>query len=186
MSKPALGYLLFDLPGDHEIESSLATQCMVIESLIHNLGRKARVKRVCVASTARFKTYPTYKYGVQFVHLACHGGKHGIEMLGGNISWKEVADQVKRHLHPLKAGEQRVMVFSCCHSKAGFNATRAAFKDYFTGAYYFSLEELPFAYAITVWSMFYLKKTLSNPHAAIVADINSFLGEPLLVFGAYP
>jgi hypothetical protein len=121
MSKLKLGYLLFDLPSDHEIEGTLSTECQAIEAIVHNQGMPARVKRICVASTERFMNHPTYKYGVQFVHLACHGGKRGIGMLGGNVAWSDVAKQVTRHLHPLATNEQRIICFSCCHSMAGFN-----------------------------------------------------------------
>ncbi len=185
MSKPKLGYLLFDLPGDHEVEAALATECKVIESLIHNMSLKARVKRICVASTEKFQKYPTYRYRVQFVHLACHGGKNGIGMLGGTMKWADVATQITKHLHKLKDDQKRVMVFSCCHSQDGFNATKAALKDYFTGAYYFNKEEIPFPYAITIWAMFYLKKRISKPHGAIVDAVNKFMGEDILVFDSY-
>ena len=185
MSKPRLGYLLFDLPGDHEVEAALATECKVIESLIHNMRLKARVKRICVASTEKFQKYPTYRYRVQFVHLACHGGKNGIGMLGGTMKWAGVAAQITKHLHKLKADQKRVMVFSCCHSSYGFRATKAALKDYFTGAYYFRKETIPFSHAITIWAMFYLKKRLAKPHGAIVKAVNDFLGEDILVFHSY-
>ena len=185
MSKEKYGYLLFDLPGDHEIEGSLATECMVIEAIIHNMRMKSRVKRICVASIDKFKSYPTYKYSVQFVHLACHGGKSGIGMLGGTLAWDKVARQVTRHLHSLEPEQQRVMVFSSCHSSDGFKATRDQFKDYFSAAYFFKPTKIPFAQAITTWSMFYLNKSLDKPHGAIVKPINEFFGEEVLVFKTY-
>ena len=185
MSKPQLGYLLFDLPGDHEVEAALATECKVIEALIHNRNMKARVKRICVASTEKFQKFPTYRYRVQFVHLACHGSKKGIGMLGGTMKWADVAAQITKHLHKLKDDQKRVMVFSCCHSSDGFQATKAALKEYFTAAYYFKREDLPFSHAITIWAMFYLKKRLSKPHGAIVEAINGFLREEILVFSTY-
>ena len=184
MSKPKLGYLLFDLPGDHEIEGTLATECQTIEAIIHNRGMQARVKRICVASTERFLSYPTYKYGVQFVHLACHGGKGGIGMLGGKVTWDKVAQQVTRHLKPLES-EQRVICFSCCYSQAGFDKTKEAFGNYFTGAYLFDKTKVPFAQSIATWAMFYLRKELLYPHEAIVKPINDFIGEKLLKFKRY-
>lgn len=185
MSKPKLGYLLFDLPSDHEIEASLATESKVIEAIIHNMNLKAHVKRICVASKDKLLSYPTYKYKVQFVHLACHGGKKGIGMLGGNMKWIDVASQISRHLHPLDSVQKRVMVFSCCHSSAGFEATKGIFKKYFTGAYHFNPITIPFSQAITVWSMFYLNKKLNKPHSKIVEAINTFFGEKILVFREY-
>ena len=185
MSKPKLGYLLFDLPSDHEIEGALATECKVIESLIHNRGLKARIKRVCVASKERFSKYPTYRYRVQFVHLACHGGKKGIGLLDGEMLWADVAKQITRHLHPLAAGRQRIMIFSCCHSKDGFDATKSELAPYFSGAYHFRAESIAFSKAITTWTMFYLKKKIENPHEAIVDPINNFIDEEVLVFRSY-
>ena len=185
MSKPKLGYLLFDLPSDHEVEAALATECKVIETLIYNMHLKARVKRICVASTERFRTYPTYRYSVQFVHLACHGGTDGIWMLGGTMSWVDVAEQITKHLHKLKSGQQRVMVFSCCYSSDGFQATKETLKDYFTGAYYFNMASVQFAKAITLWVMFYFKKRLKWPHEKVVTAINEYLGEKILVFSTY-
>ena len=175
MSKPKLGYLLFDLPSNHEIENSLATECDTIQSIIHNRGQRARVKRIRVASKERFLTYPTYRYGVQFVHLACHGGKHGVGMLGESVSWAAVAEQISKHLHPLSGNAQRVICFSCCHSYAGYKATQSTLKQYFTGAYHFAEEKVPFSTAITTWTMFYLKKKLANPHEGIAKAINTFM-----------
>lgn len=185
MAKPQLGYLLFDLPGDHEVEAALATECKVIEALIHNMNLKARVKRICVVSKDKFRRYPTYRYRVQFVHLACHGTDRGIGMLGGTMKWPDVAAQITRHLHKLKNGERRVMVFSCCHSEDGFYATESAFRDYFSAAYFFRTKTIPFSHAITIWAMFYLKKRLSKPHGAIVSMVNTFLDDDLLVFKSY-
>jgi hypothetical protein len=185
MPRSKLGYLLFDLPSDHEVESSLTTECEMIETIIHNLSMPTRVKRICVASTERFRKYPRYRLNVQFVHLAGHGSKKGVEMLGGKLKWAEVAKQVKRHLHKLLDGEKRVMVFSCCQSKEGFEATRNSLTGYFTGAYYFEQKRIAFSDAIAVWAMFYAKKRLAKPHARIVAAVNSFMGKEVLGFDAY-
>jgi len=185
MSKPKLGYLLFDLPADHEVESALATECKVIESLIHNRGMKARVKRICVASKERLKQYPTYRYRVQFVHLACHGSRKGVGMLGGTMTWTSVAAQITKHLRPLSRGQKRVIVFSCCHSTDALHATEKFLRTYFTGAYYFNAQKVAFSKAMTIWAMFYFRKRLSKPHEAIVEDINKFIGEDILAFHSY-
>lgn len=184
MSKPKLGYLLFDLPSDHEIESSIATECEMIEALLHNRNLRARVKRIRVASATRLRRVPQYRYDVQFVHLACHGGSDGISFLGGEMKWKDVARQIRRHLHPLN-GKRRVIVFSCCHSRAGFEKTRFWLEDYFTGAYFFDPVKIGFPTAMTTWLMFYLKKNIDKPHEAIVDAINGFLGSEVLKFKTY-
>jgi hypothetical protein len=185
MAKKKMGYLIFDLPSDHEVEESLSTECDTIQAIISNKGMSARIKRIKVASTERFKAYPTYKYQVQFVHLACHGGKTGIGMLGGNVKWADVAKQVTRHLKPLTTKQKRVMCFSCCFSKYGFNQTKNYFKDYFSGAYYFAEEKIAFSTSITTWSMFYLRKKISRPHGAIVKAINEFMKSEVIIFRTY-
>src|SRR4051812_12357945 len=98
MGKPKLSYLFFDLPSDHEIENSIATECEMIGALLHNRKLHALVKRIRVASVERLRRVPRYRYDVQFVHLACHGGPDGIEILGGEMRWREVAVQINRHL----------------------------------------------------------------------------------------
>lgn len=185
MARAKLSYLLFDLPGDHEVESAIATESKVIEAIIHNLAMGARAKRVRVASRKSFTRIPTYRYGVQYVHLACHGGKKGISLLGGRVRWAEVGDQIVRHLHPLKKGEQRVMVFSCCYSREGYEGTKRQLSPYFSGAYYFKPKRIYFADAIAVWAMFYLEKRLDRPHRAIVKRINRYLRRAVLAFAPY-
>jgi hypothetical protein len=179
------GFLLFDLPSDHEVERSLSTECDVIAALIANRGMASRAKTIRVASIDRLTSYPTYRYQVQFLHLACHGGKTGIGLLGGTMNWATVADQITKHLKPLGQGRQRVMCFSCCHSADGFLATKQKLTGYFTGAYYFSTERISFATAMTVWTMFYFRKKLDAPHAKVVADINAFVGKDILAFNTY-
>jgi hypothetical protein len=56
--------------------------------------------------------------------------------------------------------------------------------DHFTHAYYFVDTTISFATAITVWSMFYRKKTLEKPLAAVVEPINTFFEAPTIAFKA--
>jgi hypothetical protein len=67
MAKRKMGYLIFDLPSNQEVEGSLSTECDTIQAIISNKGMAAQVKRIKVASPERFMSYPTYKYQVQFV-----------------------------------------------------------------------------------------------------------------------
>lgn len=180
MPRRKLGFLLFDLPGDHEVESALSTECDTISSVLHNRRLAARVKVIRAASERRLRRYPTYRYGVKFVHLACHGGPGGIGVLGGRLKWSDVVKVVKRHLKPLQDQQQRVLCISCCHSKSGLTAFRKNAADYFTLFYYFEADTIPFATAITTWAMFYLKKTLAQPHKGVLDAINTFHGRPVL------
>ena len=53
MAKRKIGYLIFDLPSDHEVEESLSTECDSIQAIISNKGMAARVKRIKVASPVK-------------------------------------------------------------------------------------------------------------------------------------
>jgi len=185
MAKSKIGYLLLDLPGAHEIEKGLSTECEVIESLINNRGSGSRVKRIRIASIEGFGERSFNSNEVQFVHLACHANGNDIGFFQGGMAWRKVAERIRQYLRPLKAGSQRVMVFSCCHSAEGFVETKTEFAEYFSGAYYFCNEEVDFSTAITTWAMFYLVKRIKKPHRAIVADINRFFDRKILVFREY-
>ena len=179
------GYLLFDLPSDHEIEEGLSTECEVIRAIVVNKDGENRVKTIRVATPESFISYPLYKYQVQYVHLACHGGPLGIGMIGSQVKWSQVTKQIKRHLKPLTSSRQRVLCLSCCYSYDGFRKTKSALQGYFTGAYHFALEEIDFATSMATWVMFYNKKTLSKPHQKIVDDINTFFDKKVISFRTY-
>jgi len=122
---------------------------------------------------------------VGYVHLATHGlrsGK-GIGLIGGTVDWAKVAHMLKRVAPPLSGATQRVLTLSCCYSDAGYGALKPLLKNRFTGSYYFAVQEIEFADAITNWAMFYKKKTISRPHQAVVTQINKFFGEDILEFG---
>jgi len=50
----------------------------------------------------------------------------------------------------------------------------AHLQGFFTIMYYFHEESIEFSESVTVWSMFYLKKNLSDPHEKIGEYINDF------------
>ena len=53
---------------------------------------------------------------------------------------------------------------------------------YFTGIYHFHPKTVKFADSLTVAGMFYRKKSLARPHAAVVKSINDFFGEKLFAY----
>jgi hypothetical protein len=75
-----------------------------------------------------------------------------------------------------------VLCLSCCHSRNGYNAIKKSLKGHFTGVYYFNRQEIEFATAMTVWSMFYRKKSLTRPARKIVGSINAFFGQDVLAY----
>lgn len=121
------------------------------------------------------------KYGgVRYVHLGGHGSKSGIAFIGGSVKWQDVAKKLVKFFPKLADGEQRVLTLSCCHSTAGVAVMKPFLKGHFTAIYHFKSEEIGFSHAMTIWSMFYLKKKLSRPHGAIMKDVNTFMGSEVL------
>jgi len=178
------GFLLIDLPSKHEIVHSLSTECDVVEAILHNRGLAKRITHMRLASAKELDGKTPARVDVRFVHLAGHADKNGIGFLRGGMPWQRIAEHITRYLCPL-GDERRVMVFSCCHSRDGFEATKHIFRRHFTAAYLFNEVEVDFCDAITVWAMFYFRKTVSNPHMRIVDPINEFFGDEVLQFRRY-
>jgi hypothetical protein len=74
MARKKHGFLLFDLPSDHEVDGGLSTECDVIKSILHNRAMGGRVKIIRATTKGTLDSLPRYHSKVQFVHLACHGG----------------------------------------------------------------------------------------------------------------
>ena len=181
---PKPGFLLLDFPDEDEIADDLSTEGSIIEAILHRRGLRRRITRIRSISARRYQAVPATPLDVRFVHLAAHADEGGIGFLKGSMNWKEFAELTVQHVIPLKR-DRRVMVFSCCHSLAGFEATKRVFKNHFTAAYLFEPVQPDFCDALAIWSMFYLRKTVDNPHQAIVAKINEFVGSPALRFKSY-
>lgn len=181
--RPKYGFLLFDCPSDHEIEGSLVTECEAIKAVLSNRKLGSQLKILRCASTEAFDKLPQRIYpGIRFVHLGGHGSLNGLGLIGGHLSWDKVAQYIYSVLPNLNNGEQRVLTLSCCHSSTGAKKMKKKLTQYFTGIYYFVPDKIAFSTAITVWSMFYLKKKLDRPHKAVVDSINEFLGEKIISF----
>jgi hypothetical protein len=177
-----LRFLLLDLPSDHEIDSGLATECTTIAALLHNRGLGSRLKHLRISTKASFSSLPYYAYDPKFIHLSCHASSTGVGVLGGEISWKEFAKELKAILMPLQGEERRILTLSCCHSKSAATNLASHLSGYLTGIYYFNVKEVPFSDSLTVWCMYYLNKELDNPHGAIKDKINTFFDTKILLF----
>ncbi|WP_162800717.1 hypothetical protein [Acidibrevibacterium fodinaquatile] len=179
--RPPYGFVLLDCPSDHEIDGNLVTECQVVQSLLSNrrLGSATKLIRVTSYSGFRNSNWKTYN-AIGFLHVAGHGSKFGLGFIGGNVSWKDVAKTLKKVAPKLDKDKQRVLCLSCCHSLAAYRAMKTDLKGHFTGAYHFSEEKISFATAMTVWAMFYRRKTLERPHAAVVKAINDFFGKEVI------
>lgn len=84
MSRPSYGYLLFDFPSDHEIDSVLSTECDVIKAVLANRNLASRLKICRCSSFGTFNNLKLCQYkGIRFVHIGGHGSKSGLEFIGG-------------------------------------------------------------------------------------------------------
>jgi len=183
--RPRFGFLVFDCPSDHEIDGSLVTESETIRAVLANRNLGSRLKVVRVSTVKSVEALPNRAYsGVRYVHLGGHGSLSGLDLVGGRIKWPDVAKTITSVLPTLKEKEQRVLTLSCCYSEQGVLAMKLHLKGYFSAAYHFVPITIGFSQAITVWSMFYLKKKLRRPHGAIAQDINAFLKEDILAFVA--
>lgn len=183
MARKKLRYLLFDFPADHEVDSSISTECEIVKALLVNRGLGSRAKLLRLSSKDSLSKIPNYVYDPKFVHVATHGTRKSIQLLGGSISWKDFAQQVLRpRLKRLKRKQTRILFLSCCSSMSAKNSISRHMNGYFTGIYYFRPKTVKFADSLTVAGMFYRKKSLARPRAAVVKSINDFFGEKLFAY----
>ena len=177
-------YLLLDSPSDHEVDDSVVTDCDVIRAIVSNEGLGQKVKLVKSTTKDRFSRPPRPTKFVKYVHLSGHGNEKRLCLIGGNVKWKDVAKQIAKFVKKLDADQQRILCISCCYSKEAAAKMTRSLSDYFTAIYYFRKEDVTFAEAMTVWSMFYFyhEENLSNPEGAIVKRINKFFNDDVLVF----
>jgi hypothetical protein len=182
--RPPFSFFLFDLPSDHEVDQGLSTECEVIRAILSNRGFHSVTKTARISSLERFQEEPLRAYQkVGYVHLSAHGSRSGISLIGGDCKWRAVAGRLKAVAPKLKKDAQRVLTLSCCFSASGYAALSPILKNHFTGCYYFGPNKVGFSDAITTWAMFYKRKTIDRPHAAIVERINEFFDEDLICFG---
>lgn len=178
--RPPFGIVLVDLPSDHEIDGGLVTEVQMINAILHNrrLGSRTKVFRATSSDTFNGISH-SYK-NLGFIHLGTHGSKKGISLIGSEIPWSDVARRLKVIAPNISDDKQRVLCLSCCHSRDGYQAMKGHLKGHFTGIYLFKKKKIEFATAMTVWSMFYRKKTIERPAMKIVASINEFFGEEVI------
>jgi hypothetical protein len=182
MARQKYGFLLFDFPSDHEVDLALPTESEVVWALLINRDFGTRVKLIKATTEARLKKLPSYRYAVQFVHVAGHGSAFSLGLLGGSIGLRKAARLMTRSLHRLRQGEKRILCLSCCYSREAFKRMRPYLRGYFTGCYYFRRKRVTFAQSLTTWSMFYYRKDLRRPHHKIIERINDFFQEDILEF----
>ena len=182
--RPPYGFVLLDLPSDHEVDTSLSTECEVISAVLANRRMKSRTKAIRMSSVENFhndKNWKPYKE-VGFVHIGGHGSKKGIGLIGGTVPWSKVSGKLCALAPTLAENQKRVLCLSCCFSIHAYKKMKKNLKGHFTACYYFKRKGIEFADAMTVWSMFYLKIGLENPHQEIANDINQYLGSQTISF----
>ena len=184
--RPAFSFLLIDLPSDHEIDNSLSTECQIIGAILHNRRFGSISKTVRTTTVEGFNELPWRPYPkVGFVHLAAHGGKRGIGLIGGEASWSTVAQALRKAAPALGRDQKRVLTLSCCYSGNAYNALKPLLSNHFTGAYHFHEKKIGFAKAMTVWAMFYHRKIIDRPLIKVVEPINEFFGDDVIVYRSF-
>lgn len=182
MSRTPLRFLLLDVPGEHEIEGNLATECEVIEAVLANLELDGVTKRIRIASTRKLRTLRPYAYDPQVVHLAGHATEEGIWIQGQVTNWEALAKRVGNLITPLDPGQERVLNLSCCYSNLAAQVCAARLRRHFTGIYRFSITEVPYAQALVAWTMFFYKRPSLTDHPSIAQSVNDFFGTEVLRF----
>jgi hypothetical protein len=181
--RPSFKFVLIDLPSDHEIDGGIVTECQVINAILHNreLGKETRFIRATSVENFRRNSWRPYRE-VGFVHLAAHGSQAGVSLIGGRLKWRDIAGTLNKIAPALPRNRERILSLSCCYSEDAFDALRPLLIGHFTGAYHFRPNKITFATAMTVWSMFYRKKTIERPLKAVVDPINDFFEREVITY----
>ncbi|MDF2434909.1 MAG: hypothetical protein JWP44_4540 [Mucilaginibacter sp.] len=184
MKAPSAEFLVIDLPSDHQIENGLTTEGQLIATLLHERGLGDATRLEVVASKERFKSLAkTHHPDAKIVHIAAHADRDGLGAMGHDLTWDEVAHVLTQIVPSLEdAQEERVLVLSCCHSRAAYRHLKKLLRMHFTAVYYFSQDIVYFDVALMTWSMFYGQKNLRRPTSQIRKPINDFFGARRLKF----
>ncbi|QJW83946.1 hypothetical protein HK414_08135 [Ramlibacter terrae] len=175
--------MLLDLPDDDEVEGFLSSECEIVKAILASRGLGGRIKHFRFTSLQSLERPASYEYDPKFVHISGHGGNHSISLLGGEVTRNDLAeDFLAPRLKVLEGEETRILFVSTCFSEHGVDRILDQIPDRFTGAYYFSEDEVPFADALTAAAMFYRRKELNRPHQKILANINSYFGKKKRLF----
>src|ERR1035437_4881799 len=107
--RPPFSFFLIDFPSDHEVDDNLSTECETVRAILNNRGFKCVTKTTRLSSLERLNSMTWRAYPkIGYVHLAAHGTKRGIELIGGDMRWSEVAKRLKLIAPRLSAGQKRV------------------------------------------------------------------------------
>ncbi len=185
LGRKPLRYILLDLPSDHEIEGALATECDVLYAMLANHELAAVTKRIRIGRPETLRQLRLGTSGAEFVHIAGHATADGLWMLGDVVAWSHVAKALANCVSPLKPSRERLVHFSCCHSQRAAKLCRRHLSPYFSGAYHFVDQTVPYATAIAVWTMFFHQQPSTRNHWDIVRRINTFIGQEVLRFVPY-
>src|SRR5437868_2676642 len=100
-----------------------------------------RISSVDRFNSATWRSYPK----VGYVHLAAHGGKRGVGLIGGRVVWTTLARKLKAVAPRLVADQRRILALSCCYSYYGYEALKPLLRRHFTGCYYFPPNKIGFS-----------------------------------------
>lgn len=183
MARKKIRFLLLDLPDEDEVDGFLSSECEIVKSILSSRNLGGRIKHYRFSSLSSFTRPASHQYDPKFVHISGHGGENHISLIGGNMKWTDLAEEfLGPRLKELNDGDTRILFVSTCYSERGVDKIFSALPNYFTGAYYFSEEDVPFADALTTAAMFYRRKEINNPHERILKSINGYFGRNKRLF----
>ena len=96
-------YLLLDLPTDHEVDGFLPTECDVVRAILTNrkMGQDVRHVRAMTKSSLVDRLPTKTCDDIRFVHVAGHGNRKGVGLMGDVVPWRELAEVLKGFCTPL-------------------------------------------------------------------------------------
>jgi hypothetical protein len=174
MARPTYKFLLFDFPSDHEVEERLATETDVLHALITNAERGKELKTIRIATPATLKASPATSYSPEIVQLSGHADRNELWMLGGKVRWQAVAQLLIQYVAPLKSGETRLLLLSCCESRHGFFKIRKTIRSHYSHAVVFAGDSIDFDESMVFWPMFYFGWLRKRPLPELITSINQF------------
>lgn len=182
---------ILDCISDHEVEKNLVTEGDALRSILanRNWDRGPRLRKFATATSFE-KWKPRSISDIYYMHLTAHANEKQLAFIEEFITWEDVANKLSAVVPKLNGDQRRALCLSCCYSSDATAKLIPGLRGYFTCIFYASrkrpekpprkslkyYKKVDFDESIALWSMFYLKKPLAEPHdgKSIRRAINTF------------